>query len=88
MQADYTGLWSSRQHQQFLEQNSARIQIVVALALLQAVLPDLSFTPASLESDSMSLELTNCVMIRDVTSEESAVDAGEELLPVESRNLF
>ena len=51
---------------------------MLALALRQAILLDLS--PALLRNN-------NCLMIRDVTSEESVVDA-TELISVESRNPF
>ena len=57
----------------------AMVQRMFALALPPVVL--LYSSPASLASDCMSLELTNC-LIRNVTSEESVVDATEELLSV------
>ena len=64
--------------------------VVLALLqdLLQTVFSDVSFTPVSLGSDCKSLELTNCWMIRDVTSEKSTIGAKEELLSGELRNPF
>ena len=49
-----------------IAQKVIKVQKILALALFQKVLPDLS--SASLASDCISLELTNYLMIRDVTS--------------------